>query len=98
VRFQVHNMLEPPPHPGGFDIVLCRNVLLYLSPRRRRSRSSAGAAMAEDGWLMLGAGENGDRPDDKLGADIKRARPLPPGRRRSGSRNAGTGPRPPSGA
>ena len=28
VRFHVHNLLEPPPLPGDFDIVLCRNVLL----------------------------------------------------------------------
>ena len=35
VRFQVHNLLEPPPHPGGFDIILCRNVLLYLSPEKK---------------------------------------------------------------
>jgi chemotaxis protein methyltransferase CheR len=35
VRFQVHNLLEPPPHPGQFDIVLCRNVLLYLSAEKR---------------------------------------------------------------
>ena len=37
VRFQVHNLLEPPPHPGEFDIVLCRNVLLYLSAEKRRA-------------------------------------------------------------
>ena len=35
VRFQVHNLLELPPHPGDFDIVLCRNVLLYLSAEKR---------------------------------------------------------------
>ena len=28
VRFQPHNLLEAPPSPGDFDIVLCRNVLL----------------------------------------------------------------------
>jgi chemotaxis protein methyltransferase CheR len=27
VRFQVHSLVEPPPHPGRFDIILCRNVL-----------------------------------------------------------------------
>ena len=35
VRFQVHNLLEPPPHPGSFDIVLCRNVLLYLCAEKK---------------------------------------------------------------
>ncbi len=72
VRFQVHNLLEPPPHPGGFDIVLCRNVLLYLSPEKRAlAFERLAAAMAEDGWLMLGAGETVIGQTNKLGADIK---------------------------
>jgi chemotaxis protein methyltransferase CheR len=58
VRFQVHNLLEPPPHPGQFDIVLCRNVLLYLSPEKKTlAFDRLASAMAEDGALMLGAGE-----------------------------------------
>jgi len=58
VRFQVQNLLEPPPHPGQFDIVLCRNVLLYLNTERRSQIfDRIGSAMAPDGWLMLGAGE-----------------------------------------
>jgi chemotaxis protein methyltransferase CheR len=58
VRFQVHNLLEPAPHPGQFDIVLCRNVLLYLNAERRNLIfDRIGGAMAPDGWLMLGAGE-----------------------------------------
>jgi chemotaxis protein methyltransferase CheR len=72
VRFQVHNLLEPPPHPGDFDIVLCRNVLLYLSADKKAlafERLIAG--MADDGWLMLGAGETVIGQTTKLGADIK---------------------------
>ena len=58
VRFQVHNLLEPPPHPGQFDIVLCRNVLLYLCAEKRAlAFDRLASAMAPDGWLMLGAGE-----------------------------------------
>ena len=58
VRFQVHNLLEPAPHPGQFDIVLCRNVLLYLNVERRGLVfDRIAGAMAGDGWLMLGAGE-----------------------------------------
>ena len=72
IRFQVHNLLEPPPHPGGFDIVLCRNVLLYLSADRKNlAFDRLGSAMAEDGWLMLGAGETVIGQTSKLGADIK---------------------------
>jgi chemotaxis protein methyltransferase CheR len=72
IRFQVHNLLEPPPHPGGFDMVLCRNVLLYLSADKRAlAFERLSSAMAEDGWLMLGAGETVIGQTKKLGADIK---------------------------
>src|SRR3954452_13581713 len=71
LRFQVHNLLEPAPHPGGFDIVLCRNVLLYLSPEKKTlSFERLASAMAEDGWLMLGAGETVIGQTNKLGADL----------------------------
>ena len=70
-RFQVHNILELPPHPSGFDIVLCRNVLLYLSPDKKTlAFERLAGAMAEDGWLMLGAGETVIGNTNKLGADI----------------------------
>jgi len=72
VRFQVHNLLEPFPHPGDFDIVLCRNVLLYLSPEKKAlAFERLAGALAEDGWLMLGAGETVIGQSSKLGADIK---------------------------
>ena len=72
VRFQVHNILEPPPHPGEgqFDIVLCRNVLLYLNGEKKRMAfDRLGSARAPDGWLMLGAGETVIGQTDKLIAD-----------------------------
>ena len=71
VRFQVHNILEPAPHPGDFDIVLCRNVLLYLSPEKKTlAFERIAGAMAEDGWLMLGAGETVIGQTTRLGADV----------------------------
>ena len=71
LRFQVHNLLEPPPHPGDFDIVLCRNVLLYLNPEKKSvAFERLAASMAPDGWLMLGAGETVIGQTTKLGADI----------------------------
>lgn len=70
LRFQVHNLLEPPPHPGGFEIVLCRNVLLYLNPEKKAlAFERLASAMAEDGWLMLGAGETVIGQTSKLSAD-----------------------------
>jgi chemotaxis protein methyltransferase CheR len=71
IRFQVQNILEPPPHPGGFDIVLCRNVLLYLSPDKRTlAFERLASAMADDAWLMLGAGETVIGQTTRLGSDI----------------------------
>ena len=71
VRFQVHNLLEPPPHPGGFDIVLCRNVLLYLTTEKRTlAFERIASAMAQDGWLMLGAGETVIGQTNRFGADV----------------------------
>lgn len=58
VRFQHHSLVEPPPRPGRFDVILCRNVLLYFSAERRRTVfDKLAAASAPDAILMLGAGE-----------------------------------------
>jgi chemotaxis protein methyltransferase CheR len=71
VRFQVHNLLESPPHPGEFDIILCRNVLLYLTgDKRRMAFDRIASALAADGWLMLGAGETVIGQTERFGADI----------------------------
>jgi chemotaxis protein methyltransferase CheR len=76
VRFQVHNVLEQPPHPGAFDIVLCRNVLLYLNAEKRElAFERLASSLAEDGWLMLGAGETVIGQTSRLTAD-KNARGL----------------------
>jgi chemotaxis protein methyltransferase CheR len=59
VRFAQGNLLTA-PHPARlpFDLVLCRNVLLYFD---RQVRSQAferlSRAVMPDGFLMLGAGE-----------------------------------------
>jgi chemotaxis protein methyltransferase CheR len=58
VRFEARNIIEKPPQPGRFDIVLCRNLLLYFSPdMRRMAFNRLAEAIAPDGALMLGAGE-----------------------------------------
>ena len=70
VRFQVHNLLEAPPHPGEFDIVLCRNVLLYLNEATRAAAfERLASALAPDGRLMLGAGETVIGQTRRLEAD-----------------------------
>jgi chemotaxis protein methyltransferase CheR len=72
VRFQVHNLLEQPPHPAQFDIILCRNVLLYLCAEKRAlAFERLASAMVPDGWLMLGAGETVIGQTRKLASDPK---------------------------
>ncbi|TVV71598.1 CheR family methyltransferase [Sphingomonas solaris] len=58
VTFSPHNLLDPPPAGLRADIILCRNVMLYLAPDRRRHLfASLASVLADDGVLMLGAGE-----------------------------------------
>jgi len=58
VRFEVRSISERAPQPGKFDIILCRNVLLYFADSMRRLAFARLAdAIAPDGSLMLGAGE-----------------------------------------
>lgn len=58
VHFRQHNVLGPHPGRQPFDLVLCRNVLLYFD---RSTRTAAfdrlASAVVPDGFLMLGAGE-----------------------------------------
>jgi chemotaxis protein methyltransferase CheR len=70
VRFETGNIIEPPPHPGRFDIILCRNVLLYFSADMRRlAFTRLGQAVAPDGALMLGAGETVIGQTDRFVSD-----------------------------
>ena len=58
VRYEVHNILNQPPYPGRFDLILCRNVLLYFdAPVRERAFARLSEALADDGRLILGGGE-----------------------------------------
>jgi chemotaxis protein methyltransferase CheR len=58
VSFRRQNLLTDPAPPGEFDAVLCRNVLLYLAPdRRRRVLACLAGAVRPGGVLVLGAGE-----------------------------------------
>lgn len=58
VQFRPHNLAEDPPPPGRFDIILCRNVLLYFSvPLRRQVFDRLASAIRPGGLLVLGAGE-----------------------------------------
>lgn len=58
VRYSRHNLVGGRPPPGRFDIVLCRNVLLYLAPETKAAAfAGIAAAMHPGATLALGAGE-----------------------------------------
>ncbi|MEW5727666.1 MAG: protein-glutamate O-methyltransferase CheR [Pseudomonadota bacterium] len=65
VEFRHHNLVtQPPPSApcqgGGFDVVLCRNVLMYFSPATRAGVAARlHGALAEGGWLVVGPAEAG---------------------------------------
>jgi len=58
LQFRQHNLTADAPPPGKFDVVLCRNVMLYFSPEVRRVVFDIlAAAIRPGGLLVLGAGE-----------------------------------------
>jgi chemotaxis protein methyltransferase CheR len=70
VRFEARGLMEPPPSPGRFDIILCRNLLLYFSAEKRRAAFARLAQLiAPDGCLMLGAGETVIGQTDAFASD-----------------------------
>ena len=58
VRFAEHNVLSDSLPPGPFDLIMCRNMLFYLTPaHRKRALGRLADALAHDGLFMLGAFE-----------------------------------------
>lgn len=58
IQFKRQNLVGDPPPIGRFDIVLCRNVLLYLSASHRgRVFARMAEVIRPGGLLVLGAGE-----------------------------------------
>lgn len=58
VRFQRYNLLDDLRPLGRFDVVFCRNVLIYFEPDvKRQVLEKIAAAMPDDGYLILGGAE-----------------------------------------
>ena len=59
VTFRPHNLLDRAAALGTFDIIFCRNVLIYFDgERKQKVLDELGRAMATDGALFLGAAES----------------------------------------
>lgn len=55
VRFEQGNLMQPRPQTGGFDVVACRNVLVYFAPQPRKvAQAHIEAAVRPGGFLLLG--------------------------------------------
>jgi chemotaxis protein methyltransferase CheR len=58
VRFQRFNLLDDVRALGKFDVVFCRNVLIYFDQgSKKQTLERIAGAMADDGFLVLGAAE-----------------------------------------
>ena len=58
VQWREFNLLDSLTALGSFDIVFCRNVLIYFDqPTKRRVLEAIARQMPEDGYLFLGGAE-----------------------------------------
>lgn len=58
VTFRQHNLLEASDEGRDIDVVLCRNVLIYLLPDAvAQVARQLAAALAPGGWLLTAAGD-----------------------------------------
>jgi chemotaxis protein methyltransferase CheR len=73
VRWERRDIAHDPPPDGRFDLILCRNVAIYLHPEAKGGlhRRLAGA-LARGGVLMLGRSE---RLGDPAALGLRRAEP-----------------------
>ncbi len=61
--FRTHNLLDEPPAPHAFDIVFCRNVLLYFSPEAQAAACDRLVeSLAPGGILVFGTLDVGHPP------------------------------------
>jgi chemotaxis protein methyltransferase CheR len=67
VQFRQFNLLHSPAELGAFDLILCRNVLIYFDePTRRRICEAFHGILQDGGWLVLGAAESLYGLDDRM--------------------------------
>ncbi len=58
VELKPHNLLEPNGHLGQFDVIFCRNVLIYFDvPTKAKVLAALAPRLAPQGAVVLGAAE-----------------------------------------
>ncbi|PTM41862.1 protein-glutamate O-methyltransferase CheR [Bosea sp. 124] len=58
VELKQHNLLDPNAHLGQFDVIFCRNVLIYFDvPTKAKVLAALAPRLAPEGAVVLGAAE-----------------------------------------
>lgn len=72
IDFQHLNLTTDHVPSGVFDLIFCRNVLMYFDARTKQDTlSRIGGALSRDGWLLLGATENTSGLNIEVDPDIR---------------------------
>ncbi len=59
ITFKQLNLLDPWPMKGPFDVIFCRNVVIYFDKATQRGLFDRMADLQEPGgWLFIGHSEN----------------------------------------
>jgi chemotaxis protein methyltransferase CheR len=67
IRFKRLNLIGPWPMAGPFDIIFCRNVVIYFDKDTQRALFDRYADMLRpDGWLFIGHSESLYRVSDRF--------------------------------
>ncbi len=94
VRFERHNLVRDPVPPGGempFDLIVCRNVLIYFDgPTRALVSAALREALMPEGTLVLGTVDRLATPESRAPAPPPEPprRPTRPRARRAPARPA----------
>jgi len=67
IRFRRHNLMEMPPGPEKFDLILCRNVMIYFDRiSREKLIKQLERCLSPGGYLLVGHAELLSREETRL--------------------------------
>ncbi len=70
ITYRNLNLIEANPSVGSFDVIFCRNVLIYFDlPTKKRVLSMLHGRLKGDGFLLLGAAETVIGVTDQFSVD-----------------------------